>query len=95
MFGSFGETKRHHIAGVVKRLFGDIAEEGLVKRAKGLILIGQHVPCGRLALKHAQVIVRVHERAREAAEENANLKLRHLRVAIDDAPFVGIAIEEQ
>ena len=57
--------------------------------------IGEHVPGCGLTLVHAEVVVGVDETAGETTEEDTNLKLGHLRVSLDDAPVVAVAIEEQ
>ena len=95
MLRATGKTGWHGDAGLLERGLGDVAQEGLVEGLQRLVGIGEHVPRGGLALVDAEVIVAVDEGAGEAGEENANLEIGHVGVALDDAPFVGVAIEEE
>ena len=66
VLGTTGKALGHGNASFIEGGLGDVAQEGLVERLQGLFGIGQHVPCGGLALVDAQVIVAVDQRAREA-----------------------------
>ena len=95
MFGTACKTGRHGDAGLVEGGLRYVAQEGAVEAAEGLVSIGKHVPRSGLAFTDSQVVVAVDEVARQAREEDANLKVGHLGVSFDDAIFVGVAVEKQ
>lgn len=95
MLRALGETQWHHIASIVKGFLWDIAEESLVEGLQWRILIREHIPGGGLALEDSQIVVAVDQRARKSREENADLEVGHIGIALDDTPLVAVAIEEQ
>ena len=90
-----GEAGGHGDAGLVKGGLGDVAQEGLIEGFQGLLGIGEHVPCGGLAFVDTEVVIGIDKASGQTTEEDANLKLWHLGVALDDAPVVAVAIEEE
>ena len=95
VLGTTGEAGRHAVASLLEGLVGDVAEEGFVEGLEGLVLIGEHVPGCRLALEDAEVVVGVDEGAGEAGEEDADLEIRHLGIALHDAVLLILAVEEE
>ena len=59
MLCTTGKTGGHGNTGLVEGGLGDIAQEGLVERLERLFGIGQHIPSGRLALVHTQIVITV------------------------------------
>ena len=92
MFRASGKPRRHRNAGLLVGSFRDVAQERLVKRFQRLFRISQHIPRSRLTLVHTQVIVAIYQTSRQSAKENANLEIRHLRIPLDDAPVIAVAI---
>lgn len=66
VLGTTGKALGHGNARFIEGGLGDVAQEGFIERPQGLVGIGEHVPCGCLALVDAQVIVAVDQRACEA-----------------------------
>jgi len=95
VLGPTGKPGWHGDARLLERGLGNIAQEGLVEGLQGLVGIGQHVPCSRLTLVNTEVIVGIHQRACQSREENTNLELRHIGMALNDAPLVTVAIQEE
>ena len=95
MLGTTGKAGRHGDACLLERRLGNVAQESLVEGLQGLVSIGQHVPCRRLALIDAQVVVTIDQRTCQPREEDADLEFGHVGVTLDDAPLVGVAVQEQ
>ena len=95
VFRPTGKSRRHRDTCLLESRLRNIPQKRLVKRLQRLLRIRQHIPRCRLTLKHPQVVVRVHQTSRKAGEEDTDLKRRHLRVPLDDAPIVRVAIQEQ
>jgi len=66
VLGTTGKALGHGNARFIEGGLGNVAQEGFIERLQGLVGIGEHVPCGGLALEDAQVIVAIDQRAREA-----------------------------
>ena len=69
-----GEAGGHGDTGLIEGGLGDIAQEGLIEGLQGLLGIGEHVPSGGLAFVDTEVVITIDQRARQSAEEDANLK---------------------
>lgn len=95
VFRPAGETLRHLILVTPVHRARDVAQEGLVLRPQGDVLVGLDIPGRRLALCHAEVIIAAHEAAGQAAEEDGQLEIGHLRILRDQAVLVGLAVEHQ
>ena len=90
-----GEAGGHGDTGLIEGGLGDIAQEGLIEGFQGLLGIGEHVPSGGLAFVDTEVVIGIDKASGQTTEEDANLKLGHLGMALDDAPVVAVAIEEE
>ena len=95
MFGTAGEPGRHHVAGLVESLLGDVPQESFLETFQRLFMVRKHVPCRRLAFIDPEVIVAVDKIAGKAGEEDAYLKVRHMGMASDDAVFITVTIQEE
>ena len=95
MFCSTSESRRHGNPRLLKCRLRNIPQERLVKGLQGLIRISQHIPCRCLAFIHTQVIVAVHQTPCQSREEDAQFKIRHLWILLDDAIFIAVTIQEQ
>ena len=73
----------------------DIAEEGLVVGLQGHVFIGLDNPRGGLAFRDAEVVVAGHQAPGQAAEEDAQLEVRHIGRLRDEPILVGLAIEHE
>ena len=58
-------------------------------------MVGKHVPCRCLAFEDSQVVVAVDQRTGESGEEDGNLEIGHVGIALDDAVVVAVAVEEE
>ena len=90
-----GETCGHLLFVLAVEGARGVAQEGLVLGAQGDVFVGLDDPGGGLAFRDAEVVVAVHQAARQAAEEDAQLEGRHLGVARDEAVVVGVAVQHQ
>lgn len=95
MRGSAGKASRHLVLVLEEQLLGHITQEGLLHHLDGNAGKSLNIPGRGLALRDAEIVVAVHQVACEAAEEDPDLKRRHLRVARDEAVLVALAVEHQ
>ena len=95
MFRPTSKPRWHGNPRLLEHRLGDIAQERLIEGLQRLFRIGQHIPRRRLTLKHAEVVVRIHQATGQAREEDADLKVRHILMTLDDAIVVRVAVQEQ
>ena len=95
MFCPSCEPCRHGNPRLVKCRLRDIPQECLVKRPQRLLGIGQHIPRSRFTFIYPEIIVRIYQTSRQSAEENTNLKVRHVRMPFDDTPVVRVTVQKK
>ena len=95
VLGAADKPGRHVVPVALEHRLGDVAQEGLVVRAQGDVLVGLDDPGGRLAFGHSEVVVGRHQAASEAAEEDAQLERGHVGRLGDEAVFVALAVEHE
>ena len=89
------KARRHLVAMTLIHTLRDIAQEGLVVGLQGHVFIGLDNPGGGLAFRDAEVVVAGHQAPGQAAEEDPQLEVRHIRRLWDEPVFVGLAVEHQ
>lgn len=95
VLGPPSEVRRHFVAMTLVHALRDIVQEGLVVGLQGHVLIGLDNPGGGLAFRDAEVVVAGHQAPGQAAEEDPQLEVRHIRRLWDEPVFVGLAVEHQ
>ena len=89
------EAGGHLVLVLLEQLFRHVAQEGLFHHLDRNAGEGLEVPGSGLAFGDAEVVVAVHQVAREPAEEDADLEGGHLRIAGNEAVVVALAVEHQ
>ena len=95
VLGPPSKARRHFVAMTLVHALRDIAQEGLVVGLQGHVFIGLDNPGGGLAFRDAEVVVAGHEAPGQAAEEDAQLEVRHVGRLRDEPILVGLAIEHE
>ena len=95
VLGPPGEARRHFVAVTLVHALRDIAQEGLVVGLQGHVFIGLDNPGGGLAFRDAEVVVAGHQAPGQAAEEDAQLEVRHIGRLRDEPILIGLAIEHE
>ena len=95
VLGPPGEARRRFVTVTLVHALGDIAQEGLVVGLQGHVFIGLDNPGGGLAFRDAEVVVAGHQTPGQAAEEDAQLEVRHIGRLRDEPILVGLAVEHQ
>ena len=95
VLGPPGEARRHFVTVTLVHALRDIAQEGLVVGLQGHVFIGLNNPGGGLAFRDAEVVVAGHQTPGQAAEEDAQLEVRHVGRLRDEPILVGLAIEHE
>lgn len=71
------------------------SQEGLVVGLQGHVFVGLHDPRSGLTLRDTEVVVAGYQAAGKAAEEDAQLEVRHIGRPRDEPILVGLAIEHE
>ena len=79
VLGAPSKARRHFVAVTLVHALRDIAQEGLVVGLQGHVFIGLDNPGGGLAFRDAEIVVAGYQAAGKAAEEDAQLEVRHIR----------------
>ena len=95
VFCPSSKARRHLVAMTLEHALGDIAQEGLVVSLQGHVFIGLNNPGGSFAFCDAEVVIAGHQTPGKAAEEDSQLKVRHIRRLWDEPILVGLAIEHE
>ena len=95
VFGPPGKARRHFIAMPLVHALRDIAQEGLVVGLQGHVFIGLDNPGCGLAFRDAEVVVAGHQAPGKAAEEDAQLEVRHISRLRDEPILVGLAVKHE
>ena len=95
VLGPPGKARRHYDAMALIHALRDIAQEGLVVGLQGHVFIGLDNPGGGLAFRDAEVVVAGHKAPGQAAEEDAQLEVRHIGRLRDEPILVGLAVEHE
>ena len=95
MRGPAGKASRHLVLVLEEQLLGHITQEGLLHHLDGNAGKSLNIPGRGLAFRDAEIVVAVHQIAGEAAEEDPDLKGRHLRIARDEAILIALTVEHQ
>ena len=95
VLGAPSKARRHFVAMTLVHALRDIAQEGLVVGLQGHVFIGLDNPGGGLAFRNAEVVVAGHKATGQAAEEDAQLEVRHIGRLRDESILVGLAIKHE
>ena len=95
MLGPAGETRRHVVPMALVHALRHIAEDSLVVGLQRHVFIGLDDPGGRFALRHAEVVVARHQAPRQAAEEDAQLEIGHVRRLRNEPVLIAFAVQHQ
>ena len=95
VLGAPSKARRHFVAVTLVHALRDIAQEGLVVGLQGHVFIGLDNPGGGLAFRDAEVVVAGYQAAGKAAEEDAQLEVRHVGRLRDEPILVGLAVEHE
>ena len=90
-----GEAGRHLVLPALVGDTVDVAQEGLVEGLDRAPFVSQDIPGRCLAFSDTEVEIAPGQVARQAGEEDADLKIWHLRVPADQAVVVRVAVQHQ